>query len=147
MLKDTILEKWKEAYKDKDSVLKSAYESIKAKILVEEKSGKYELPLTDDVVVNLINKEVKELKETQTFYKPEDQTYADIDRKIEALSVYLPKQLTEEEVRDMIVNYIAATELDNAGKITGAIVKAVGSRFDKSKINGLVREILLSNEA
>ena len=81
MLKDVILNEWKEAYKNKDEVLKSAYSMVKAKILVEEKSGKYELPLTDDVVVNVINKEVKELKETQAFYKPEDQMYIDINKK------------------------------------------------------------------
>ena len=80
MLKDVILEKWKEAFKAKDSVLKSAYECVKAKILVEEKSGKYTLPLTDDIVISIITKEVKELKETQAFYKSEDQMYADINR-------------------------------------------------------------------
>jgi uncharacterized protein YqeY len=142
MLKDVILEKWKEAFKAKDPVLKSAYECVKAKILVEEKSGKYTLPLTDDIVVGIITKEVKELKETQNFYKPEDQMHMDINRKIEALSEYLPKQMTSEEVKDMIRSYIAATELDNVGRITGAIVKEVGSRFDKSKISNLVKEVL-----
>ena len=142
MLKDIILEKWKEAFKAKDPVLKSAYECVKAKILVEEKSGKYTLPLTDDVVVGIITKEVKELKETQNFYKPEDQMYMDINRKIESLSEYLPKQMATEEVKDMIRSYIAATELDNVGRITGAIVKEVGSRFDKSKISNLVKEVL-----
>ena len=142
MLKDVILEKWKEAFKAKDSVLKSAYECVKAKVLVEEKSGKYTLPLTDDIVVGIITKEVKELKETQTFYKPEDQMYADINRKIEALSEYLPKQMSVEEVKDMIRSYITTTGLDNVGRITGAIVKEVGSRFDKSKISNLVKEVL-----
>lgn len=142
MLKDVILEKWKEAFKAKDSVLKSAYECVKAKILVEEKSGKYTLPLTDDIIVGIITKEVKELKETQSYYKPEDQMYADIERKIQALSKYLPKQMSVEEVKDIIRAYIAATELDNVGRITGAIVKEVGSRFDKSKISNLVKEVL-----
>ena len=142
MLKDVILEKWKEAFKAKDPVLKSAYECVKAKVLVEEKSGKYTLPLTDDIVVGIITKEVKELKETQTFYKPEDQMYADINRKIEALSEYLPKQMSVEEVKDMIRSYITTTGLDNVGRITGAIVKEVGSRFDKSKISNLVKEVL-----
>lgn len=142
MLKDVILEKWKDAFKAKDETLKSAFAMVKAKILVEEKSGKYELPLTDEVIVAVISKEVKELKETQTFYKPEDQIYIDINRKIEALSEYLPKQMAAEEVKDMIRSYIAATELDNVGRITGAIVKEVGPRFDKSKISNLVKEVL-----
>ena len=140
MLKDVILNEWKEAYKNKDEVLKSAYSMVKAKILVEEKSGKYELPLTDEVIVNVINKEVKELKETQTFYKPEDQMYADISKKIEALSTYLPKQLTEEEVKAIIIK-LKETE-NNMGKLIGLTVKEVGNRFDKSQVSKLVKEVI-----
>lgn len=143
MLKEIILEKWKEAFKVKDAVLKSAYECVKAKILVEEKSGKYTLPLTDDIVVGIITKEVKELKETQTFYKPEDQTYADINRKIEALSEYLPKQMTAEEVKEVIARLL--TQETNKGKLIGLIVKEVGNRYDKSKIAQLVNEVLTSS--
>ena len=140
MLKDLILEKWKEAFKAKDENLKSAYSMVKAKILVEEKSGKYTLPLTDDVVVAIITKEVKELKETQTFYKPEDQMYADINVKIEALSEYLPKQMTAEEVKEVIARLL--TQETNKGKLIGLTVKEVGNRYDKSKIAQLVNEVV-----
>ena len=140
MLKDIILEKWKEAYKNKDEVLKSAFAMVKAKVLVEEKSGKYELPLTDEIVVSVIAKEVKELKETQTFYKPEDQMYIDIDRKIEALSEYLPKQLTEKEVKEVIK--ILREKESNMGKLIGLTVKEIGNRFDKSQISKLVKEVI-----
>lgn len=142
MLKETILQNWKEAFKAKDNVLKSAYECVKAKILVEEKSGKYILPLTDDIIISIITKEVKELKETQSFYKPEDQIYADINRKIEVLSEYLPKQLTVEEVK-AIINKFCVTEM-NKGKLIGLTVKEVGNRFDKSKIAQLVNEVVTS---
>lgn len=140
MLKDIILEKWKEAYKNKDENLKSAYSMVKAKILVEEKSGKYTLPLTDDVVVAIITKEVKELKETQSFYKPEDQMYMDIDRKVEALSEYLPKQMTAEEVKEVITKLMS--QETNKGKLIGLTVKEVGNRYDKSKIAQLVNEVV-----
>ena len=140
MLKDLILEKWKEAFKAKDENLKSAYSMVKAKILVEEKSGKYTLPLTDDVVVAIITKEVKELKETQTFYKPEDQVYADINVKIAALSEYLPKQMTAEEVKEVIARLL--TQETNKGKLIGLTVKEVSNRYDKSKIAQLVNEVV-----
>lgn len=138
MIKEKIIEEWKEAYKNKNENLKSGFAMVKAKILVEEKSGKYELPLSDEIVVSLINKEVKELKETQTFYKPEDQMYQDINEKIEALSTYLPKQLTVEEVKNIIIT-LKEKEL-NMGKLIGLVVKEVGNSFDKSKIAALVKE-------
>lgn len=140
LLKDKIIEEWKEAYKNKNENLKSAFAMVKAKILIEEKSGKHELPLSDEIVVSLVNKEVKELKETQTFYKPEDQMYQDINEKIEALSTYLPKQLTEEEVKAIIIK-LKETE-NNMGKLIGLTVKEVGNRFDKSQISKLVKEVI-----
>ena len=49
--------------------------------------------------------------------------------------------MTEEEVIALIKE-LSATET-NVGKLTGMVCKAVGSRFDRSKINGLVRGVLL----
>jgi uncharacterized protein YqeY len=61
---------------------------------------------------------------------------------IEELEQYLPQMLTELEVESMITGYVAATEEANKGKITGAIAKMVGNRFDKSKIKGIVDRVV-----
>ena len=140
MLQEQINLKWKEFFKARDAVGKSAFECVKSKILVAEKSGNYELPLADSIVEGIIVKEVKELQETKTFYKPEDQQYKDLDYKISLLNEYLPKQLTVEEVKAIIVK-LAATE-QNKGKLIGLTVKEIGTRFDKSKIASLVNEVL-----
>ena len=140
MLQEQINLKWKEFYKARDAVGKSAFECVKSKILVAEKSGNYELPLTDSVVEGIIVKEVKELQETKSYYKPEDQQYKDLDYKISLLTEYLPKQMTVEEVKTIITK-LAATE-QNKGKLIGLTVKAIGTRFDKSKVAGLVSEVL-----
>ena len=140
MLQEQINLKWKELFKAGDKVGKSAFESVKSKILVAEKSGNYELPLADSIVEGIIVKEVKELQETKTFYKPEDQQYKDLDYKISLLNEYLPKQMTVEEVKAVITK-LAATE-QNKGKLIGLTVKEIGTRFDKSKIAGLVNEVI-----
>ena len=140
MLQEQINLKWKELFKARDAIGKSAFESVKSKILVAEKSGNYDLPLTDSVVEGIIVKEVKELQETKTFYKPEDQQYKDLDYKISLLTEYLPKQMTIEEVKAIIIK-LAATE-QNKGKLIGLTVKEIGTRFDKSKIAGLVNEVI-----
>lgn len=140
MLQEQINLKWKEFYKARDMIGKSAFESVKSKILVAEKSGNYELPLADSIVEGIIVKEVKELQETKTFYKPEDQQYKDLDYKISLLSEYLPKQMTAEEVKAIIVKLYATEQ--NKGKLIGLTVKEIGTRFDKSKIAGLVNEVI-----
>lgn len=140
MLQEQINLKWKELFKAGDKIGKSAFESVRAKILMAEKSGTYELPLTDSIIENIIIKEVKELQETKTYYKPEDQQYKDLDYKISLLTEYLPKQMTTEDVKAIIVK-LAATE-QNKGKLIGLTVKEIGTRFDKSKIAGLVNEVI-----
>jgi uncharacterized protein YqeY len=54
MLKELINEKWKEAFKNRDTNKRTAYELIKQRILVAEKSGQFELPLSDEQITTLI---------------------------------------------------------------------------------------------
>ena len=138
MMKELINEKWKEAFKASDMEKRTAYEMIKQKILVAEKSGLYTLPLTDEQITNLIIKEIKEREDVMQFYKPEDEAYKMAVAIIAELDQYLPKQMTEEEVI-AIIKRIKETE-PNMGKVIGLTVKEVGNRFDKSKIAALVKQ-------
>ena len=139
MLKNLINEKWKEAFKARDINKRTAYELIKQKILVAEKSGQVELPLSDDYIVNLISKIVKEREDILTFYKPEDIQYIEAQFVIAELEQYLPKPLTEDEVISIIKKFKAVES--NPGKVIGLVVKEVGNRYDKSKIAALVKSI------
>lgn len=142
MLYETIKNKHTEAMKMRNPLLKSAYGNVLAKIMVAEKSGNYPLPLEDGIVESLIVKEIKELEETRSFYNPSDDKYEDISVQIAELNQYLPKALTELEVESMILDYVATSGETNKGKITGAIAKAVGNRFDKKLIKGIVDKVL-----
>lgn len=139
MLKELINDKWKEAFKARDMEKRTAYEMIKQRILVAEKSGQFELPLTDEQITNLIIKEIKEREDVLQFYKPEDEAYQTNVAIIKELEQYLPKQMTEEEVI-AIIKRIKETE-PNLGKVIGLTVKEVGNQFDKSKIATLVRSV------
>ena len=138
MMKELINEKWKEAFKARNMEKRTAYEMIKQKILVAEKSGLYTLPLTDEQITNLIIKEIKEREDVMQFYKPEDDAYKMAVAIIAELDQYLPKQMTEDEVV-AIIKRIKETE-PNMGKVIGLTVKEVGNRFDKSKIAALVKK-------
>ena len=139
MLKELINEKWKEAFKARDMEKRTAYEMLKQRIMVAEKSGQFELPLTDEQITNLIIKEIKEREDVLQFYKPEDDAYKMATAIIAELDQYLPKQMSEEEVV-AIIKRIKETE-PNIGKVIGLTVKEVGNRFDKSKIAALVKRV------
>ena len=139
MLKELINEKWKEAFKARDMEKRTAYEMLKQRIIVAEKSGQFELPLTEKQITNLIIKEIKEREDVLQFYKPEDDAYKMATAIIAELDQYLPKQMSEEEVID-IIKRIKETE-PNLGKVIGLTVKEVGNQFDKSKIAALVKRV------
>ena len=138
-LKELIDTKWKEAFKARDMEKRTAYEMLKQRILVAEKSGQFELPITDEQITNLIIKEIKEREDVLQFYKPEDEAYQINVAIINELEQYLPKQMTEEEVI-AIIKRIKETE-PNLGKVIGLTVKEVGNQFDKSKIAALVKSV------
>lgn len=128
------------ARKIRDKIGEKVFSNIVSKILVAEKSGKYSMPLTDEVVVSLIQKEVKELEETKSFYKEPCEQSKELDEQITLLSEYLPKQLTEQEVIELI--YKLSEIASNKGKLVGMVCKEVGSRFDRSKVKPLVDRTL-----
>ena len=139
MLKELINDTWKEAFKARDTAKRSAYEFMKQRIMIAEKSGQVELPLTDDYITGLIVKEIKEREDVLQFYKPEDEQYKIAVAVIEELTQYLPKAMSEDEVI-VIIKRIKETE-PNLGKVIGLTVKEVGNRFDKSKIAALVKQV------
>lgn len=139
MLKELINEKWKEAFKARDIEKRTAYEFVKQRITTAEKSGQFELPLSDEQITNLIIKEVKERQDVLTFYHPDNEAYIMSEAIIKELEQYLPKQMSEEEVI-AIIKRLKETET-NVGKLIGLTVKEVGNQFDKSKIAQLVRSV------
>lgn len=140
MLKETINEKWKIAFKAKDETRRTIYETLKQRIMIAEKSGQFDVPLNDEQITNLIIKEYKERQDLLTFYRPTDTEYVDATMFMIELEQYLPKQLTEEEVIE-IIKRIKGNET-NKGKVIGATAKEVGNRFDKKKIAALVQKVL-----
>ena len=138
-LKELINQKFIEEFKTRVAIRRYPYEVMKQRIMVAEKSGQFELPLTDEQITNLVMKECKEREELLNIYKPEDEQYILAEYTLKELSQYLPKQMSEEEVIE-IINRLKETET-NPGKLIGLTVKEVGNRFDKSKIATLVKRV------
>ena len=140
MLKEIINEKWKIAFKAKDETKRTIYETLKQRIMIAEKSGQFDIPLSDEQLTNLIIKEYKERQDLLSCYNPTDTAYYEVIAFITELEQYLPKQLTEEEVIE-IIKRVKGNET-NMGKIIGLTAKEVGNSFDKKKIAALVKGVL-----
>lgn len=140
MTVEFVREQLMSARKSRNKVFESVYGNLLNKVMVAEKSGRYSLPLSEDVVNEMATREVKEMEETLSFYKEPCEKSKELETQIAELKKYLPTNMTEEEVI-AVIKELSATET-NVGKLTGMVCKAVGSRFDRSKVNGLVRSVL-----
>jgi uncharacterized protein YqeY len=138
-IQDSINERWLAAFKSRDQLTRSTMELLKHRFQLAEKSGRYQLPLTDADVIGLIQKEYKERQSILEFYSPEDEATKTTLAQLALLEEYMPKQKTEEEVIE-IIKKLAEIE-SNPGKLIGLTVKEVGNTFDKSKIAGLVKQV------
>lgn len=148
MLKDDIRNDFTNARKTGDHKTKDALEAIIADILKREKSEAGHI-VTDAEVIDGIGKEIKVQREVIEFSKGKaDDKAAEAEWKIEILSKYLPKQLSEEEVTEIIRK--ADVYEDASPRTKGMIIKAVmpqiAGKFDKAKVNGLVEKHLASKQ-
>lgn len=104
-------------------------------------------PLTDEDVLGVITKQVKQLKDSITeFEKGGRQDLIDKAKaEIEVLSVYLPQQMSEAEVRDLarqIVAEVGAQGPKDMGKVMGPLVARTKGRADGKLVQQVVKELL-----
>ena len=96
-----------QAMKDKDAVARSFYSVLLNKIMLEnikkrEKGGEVD----DSDIANILQKTIKELDEEKDNYAKvgNSEEVASIARQIEIAKGYLPKQLTAEEIKEVILS-------------------------------------------
>ena len=128
--------------KDKDKVtalrlLLSALENEK----IEQKLGVVD-ELSDEDVVKIALRLVKKLDQERESLVSVGRSTELVDRQKEIFGVYLPKQLTDEEVTAVVRYKIAelgVTEVSQQGKVIGALSKELNGQVPMSKVSEIVR--------
>lgn len=145
MLKEKLLEDMKIAMRDKKIIRKNVIQMVRASILQVEKDKQIEL--NDEQVVEIIAKESKKRKDSLVDYeKSGRQDLIDqIKEEITILAEYLPKQLTREEIEQIVIEVIeqtGATTIKDMGKVMKAAKEKMGAAADGKTINEIVKEKL-----
>ena len=138
------------AMKAKEAVKLSSLRAIKAAIMLAKTAEGATGEVTDQEIVKIIQKLVKQRKESA-------QQYTDAGRpelaenevaEMEAMEVYLPKQLSEAEVEAELVKIIAevgASQPSEMGKVMGVATKRLAGLADGRVISTLVKKLLNNN--
>ena len=149
-LKEQINSDLKAALLGGDRFVADNLRNLKAAVLNEEvASGKRESGLDDSEVEAVIAREVKKRKESKALYEQNDRPeLAENEQKeIDVLSVYLPKQLTSDEIQAVIDEVIAGlgdVDMKAMGQVVGAVKARVGTAADGATVAQLVKSTLQS---
>lgn len=135
------------AMKAKEAVRLASLRAIKAAILLAKTAEGASGELTDQDIVKLIQKLVKQRKESAEQYnaagRPElaDNELAEAA----AMEVYLPKQLSETELEAELAKIIAevgASNPSDMGKVMGVATKRLAGLADGRAISATVKKLL-----
>ena len=145
MLKEKLLEDLKECMKEKNVVRKNVVQMVRAAILQVEKDK--QITLDDNQIVDIIAKESKKRKDSLADYEKSgrEDLISQIKEEIEILSEYLPKQLSAEELEEIVKQIIQeenATSMKDMGKVMKAAKEKIGARADGKTINEVVKKLL-----
>ena len=130
-----------QAMKDHDTVKKGVLSLVISSIaLAEKESGKV---LTKDEELTYVQRELKQTREALAETPASRQDLIDeTNRKIAILESYLPKQMSEDEIRAAIEKIMAENNLEPVKKSQGVIMKSMMAQY-KGKIDGkMVSKIL-----
>ena len=135
----------KEAMKSKDSFRLSVIRMVKGAMQLAKPNPREEL--TDDDVITVISKQIKMRNDSIKEFEAAGRSdlVEQNKKEIEILNTYMPKQLSEEELTeiiDKVFEEVKPTSQKDMGLIMKNISPLVKGKADMSLVNKLVKERL-----
>ena len=145
-IQEKINDEIKLSMKEKNVDKLSALRSVKSAILLElTKDGKTNM--SDEMAIQIISKLVKQRKESASIFKSKNRL--DLEKEelsqIKYLEVYLPKQLSEDEIEEYIsikLNEIDNFSLKDMGRLMGLLMKELSGKADGKIISKILKRKL-----
>ncbi|MCR4263377.1 MAG: GatB/YqeY domain-containing protein [Candidatus Roizmanbacteria bacterium] len=147
MLKQTLKTDLNAAMKEKNSTKVGTLRLLLSAIQYFEIQKERDYQANDQEVLTLVEKEVKKRRESIDLYtqgnRPE---LAEKEAKeLEILQSYLPKQMSEDEMRKLVTQAVAqsgAQSPQDIGKVMGILMPQVKGKADGGLVSKIVREEL-----
>ena len=144
-IKNDLQEALKLAMKSGQDLRKTTFRMALASIKNAEVEARGELE--DDLVLNLLQKEVKARQETIEGAKQADRPdlISKAEEEIAILNEFLPKPISQDELREFVQKAIAesgANSMADMGKVMGILMPMIRGKADGKEANQIVRELL-----
>ncbi len=146
-LQENIDQDIKSAMLSKDGARLRGLRAIKAALLVAKSEKGASDVLTDETEVKVLQKLVKQRKESAEIYQQQnrDDLYQIELEEMQVIEAYLPKQMSRDEVSAYVKDAIArsgAVSMKDMGKVMGLVNKELAGKADGKTISELVKELL-----
>jgi len=144
-INERLMQDLKTAMREKDTLKKSVITMLRAAVKQMEVDSRQEV--TDEMVHEIIAKQIKQKKGAiEDFDKADRQDLVEEARaEIEVLMTYLPEQMSEDEIRELVeqtISDLGASSMKDMGKVMGALVEKTKGRADNGLVSKIVREKL-----
>ncbi|AVR45519.1 glutamyl-tRNA amidotransferase [Christiangramia fulva] len=146
-LQDKVMVEMKAAMKAKDSARLEALRAVKSAILLANTESSSKDGLSEDEEMKLLQKLVKQRKESATIYR--EQGRADLaepeETQAEVIEQFLPEQLSEAEIEakvDEVIAKTGASGMQDMGKVMGLVTKDLAGKADGKTISTIVKRKL-----
>ncbi len=137
----------KNAMRAKDSLKLEALRAIKSAVILEQTATAAGTELTEEQEIKLVQKLVKQRKDSAQIFR--DQNRVDLaepeEVQAEIISVFLPTQLSEDEITKIVQDIIAQTGAEgmkDMGKVMGMASKQMAGTADGKTISTIVKQLL-----
>lgn len=146
-LTDQINEDIKTAMRAKDRHTLEALRAIKSALLLEATKTGGDESLSDDVANKLLQKQHKQRLEAAEIYRQQNREdlAADEVKQAEVIERYMPEQLSEDKIREIVkqaIQQTGATSPADMGKVMGVATKELAGRADGKLIATIVKNEL-----
>lgn len=123
----------------------AAIRDIKSKLMLEATSGSGEV--TDEVAMKIVMKLYKQRMDTYALYKEQNREDLAHDELFQAqiIEAYLPKMLSEDEIREEVkaaITQTGASGPQEMGKVMGILTSKLAGKADGKVISSIVKEEL-----
>lgn len=148
-LEEKVMTDLKTAMLAKDEKSLRSLRAIKAAIINLKTSEGFSGEIKEDDEIKMLQKLVKQRKESLEIYEKQNRTdLAEKEKEeISVIEKFLPKQMSEEELKEVIASIVkqtAATSQSDMGKVMGMANKQLAGRADGKTIAAIVKEVLAS---
>jgi uncharacterized protein YqeY len=144
MISQTIDQEIKQAMLAKDQAKLRGLRAIKAALLLAKTEKGHAEELTEDAEMKILQKLVKQRKESATIYKEQgrEDLFIVEQEEIDVISAFLPQQLDRSDIEKVIARIIAetgATSVKEMGKVMGQANKELAGKADGKLIGEIVK--------